>query len=171
MTQNEILFKKLKGSVLAIADYSTDPNAYMPETVKRDYLELKEMESLKKEFGYNALPSSGLSTITKLKERIDTFNENVNSLIDKINLFSNLDIDINNKITQMESLSEVLKIKGNTVREKSIFQANQEMNFALNKQKQTLNANLPKDKELIGKIENLLETKNNSPKNTKKASI
>ena len=45
------------------------------------------------------------------------------------------------------------------------------MNFALNKQKQTLNANLPKDKELIGKIENLLETKNNSPKNTKKASI
>ena len=71
----------------------------------------------------------------------------------------------------MESLSEVLKVKGNTIREKSIFQANQEMNFALNKQKQTLNVNLPEDKELIGKIENLLETKNNSPKNTKNASI
>lgn len=172
MTKNENLFNKLKSSVLAIAEYSTEQSAYMPETVKKDYNELKEMEKLKKDFGYSALPN-GLSSINSLSERIENFNDNVKSLIDKIELFSNLDIDINNKITQMESLSEVLKVRNNSVKEKSILQANQEISFVLNKHKEILNTNSIEDKSLINKIDELLENKNknNSPKNIKKASI
>lgn len=172
MTKNENLFDKLKNSVLAIAEYSTEQSVYMPETVKKDYKELKEMEKLKKDFGYSALPN-GLSTINSLSDRIENFNNNVKSLINKIELFSTLDIDINNKITQMESLSEVLKVRNNSVKEKSIFQANQEMSFVLNKHKETLNTNSVEDKLLINKIDELLENKNknNSPKITKKASL
>ena len=170
MKQNEILYKKLKDSVIAILEYSTDPNVYMPESVKKDYQELKEMENLKKEFGYNALPS-GLSSITVLSSRIENFNNSVDSLIQKINLFNELNININNKITQMESLSELLKVKNNSIKEKSIFQANQEVSFALNKHKQTLNLNFPEDKELINKIDSVLENKNDNLKHTKKASI
>lgn len=170
MNQDEININKLKSEVLSIIEYANDEDSYMPDRIKEVKQEHNKYTKIKKEFGYSALPVN-MSQISELDNTVQTFINSNNNLINKINFFckqteiSNLD-----KFIQLESLLDVIKPKKGKVREKSLYMADNEINFALNKFKSTLNNMVPEHRENIEFIEKTTKKKQLTS-NKQKASI
>lgn len=154
-----------KSKVLSILDYADYPNELMPVKLKELNEQYENHLKTKKEFGYSGL-SITMSELTKMKETLEEFKTEVSTLKEKIEFYLENDklSDIE-KIGKLESLEEVLRVKNNSVKEKSIRQSNVEMNFNLNQLKTKCNVNLEEDRQLIEKIDSLQEKENNKMKN------
>lgn len=159
--------KEIKDRVLAKLDYAKGEHDYMPERLKTIYEEVKEFDKNYKEFGY-ATMGSGIQANKEKKQELENFVNSVSSIEEKINIYLEFSDNADfKKFIDLESIDEILKVKNNQITEKRIKQADTEMGFHLHSMKSKLSTMIPKEKEILVRINELMNPQTKSEKKLK----